>query len=325
MTVPASADGVPVTDARFSLHKLRVFREVAERQSVTDAAKALFVTQPVVSGHIRDIEAFFGAELFTRSGQRMVLTDAGRVVLDYATSVGQSTLEAYNNVRLLANGEAGCIGIGTSETPGSYCLPRWVASFTSDRPGVEISMDVLGVKDACKQTKEGRYDIGIVAALEVPMGLHSEVLYYESLVMLCSRDHPLVRRGRRRGPFDPGEVASHGFIGHSDRPEDWLPHRLELFGVHNPKVVMRVGNAEAMKEALHASRGLAVLYRCSVERELESGEFVEVPVVSPSPRRPVYLIHAAGRSLTPLQQRLVAHLRREAESHTGGTAARATG
>ncbi|MGH7862759.1 MAG: LysR family transcriptional regulator, partial [Candidatus Dormibacteraceae bacterium] len=104
----------------FNLHKLRVFCEVAERQSVTLAARALFVTQPVVSSHVRDLEQFFGARLFLRSGRRMILTEPGRTVLAYAQDLSRHTAETLTTVRLQESGEAGSVRVGASETPGCY-------------------------------------------------------------------------------------------------------------------------------------------------------------------------------------------------------------
>jgi hypothetical protein len=63
-----------------TLHKLRVFKEVVERQSLTLAAQELFVSQPVVSAHVRDLEEYFGSRLLYQHGRRMLLNEAGQAV-----------------------------------------------------------------------------------------------------------------------------------------------------------------------------------------------------------------------------------------------------
>ena len=295
-------------EATYTLHKLRVFVEVAERQSVTLAARALFVTQPVVSSHIRDLEEFFGTPLFFRSGRRMVLTEAGRTVLEYAKELARSTAETMSAIKLQASGEAGRVLVGASETPGCYRLPEWLADFRIRHAAAEITMDVLGADEICERVRHGQYDFAVVAPIDPPRGLQVEVLFEEPLVLVCSPRHPLAHRAK----IDRDAILQFPFISHCDRPRDWLEGRLRLFGLDDPRIALSVGSTEAVKLALRTGVGIAAMFRCSVERELSRGEFSEVDFQGASPGRAFFLVHAANKRFAPLQSRLIQYLRRRA-------------
>jgi len=106
-----------------TLHKLRVFKEVVERQSLTLAAQELFVSQPVVSAHVRDLEEYFGSRLLYQHGRRMLLNEAGQAVYQYVPDILRSTADTKSIARLLDSADAGAAAIGASKTPGAYGYP----------------------------------------------------------------------------------------------------------------------------------------------------------------------------------------------------------
>ena len=301
---------VPAGEPYFSLHKLQVFREVAERQSVTLAARALFVSQPVVSSHIRDLERFFAARLFNRSGRRMVLTEAGQTVLAFAQALAQQTERTRSQVRLQGGGQAGRVEMGASETPGSYRLPEWLGDFRLRHPRAEIAMEVLGADETLERLRQGRLDLAVVAPLEAPPGLPLELLYEEPLVVVCAPTHPLADSGPAAG----AALARTPFITHADRPAEWLTWRLTPLGITAPEIALSLGSTEAIKLAARTGVGVVALFRCSVERELQRRELVEVELQVELPVRPIYLVRSQSRVLTPLQEQLVAYLRHRAKA-----------
>ena len=111
----AGAIGAPALyHGRVNLHKLRVFCEVVERQSLSLAAQHLIVTPPVVSAHIRDLELFFGAKLLQQQGRRMLLTETGELVYRYALEVLRATEETATGVLALKSGESGRVVVGAA-------------------------------------------------------------------------------------------------------------------------------------------------------------------------------------------------------------------
>lgn len=286
-----------------TLHKLRIFREVVERQSLTLAAQELFVSQPVVSGHVRDLEEFFGAQLFYQQGRRMLLNEAGKVVFDWALEVLRATDDTKNMVRLMNSADAGSVAVGATESPGAYMLPERLADFKLRHPDARISLDVGAAVDVCEHTKQGRYDFSIVAGSEPPPPLRSEVFSYEPTLLICSPRHPLARRRT----IDKEDLRDVPFVSISRRLA--FDDRLGSLGVEEPNIILRLGNVEGLKQAVASGLGMAVVFKCSVDREIEAGTLTQLRVRGFSEARPFYLVHNPRKRFSPLQLQLIAFLR----------------
>ena len=286
-----------------TLHKLRVLKEVVEAQSLTVAAHRFSVTQPVISDHIRDLEQYFGAKLLYQQGRRMLLTEAGCEVHDWAVEVLRSAENARGVVRLMSSADAGTAAVGSSETPGGYMLAERLTRFKLRHPGANVSLDVGPAADVWERTKSGMYDFAIVAGAEPPVSLHTEIFSAEPIVVVCSPQHPLARRGA----VNRSELADAQFISISRRAA--ADDRLHSLGVDSPNIILRVGNDEGLKQAVAAGLGIAVAFRCSVASELASGTLAEIAVRGFSETRPFYLIYSPRKRFSPLQIQLIDFLR----------------
>lgn len=287
-----------------TLHKLRVFRKVVDRQSLTLAAQELFVSQPVVSAHVRDLENFFGSRLLYQHGRRMLLTEAGAAVYQYVLDVLHSTTDTRSIVRLLDCAEAGSAAIGASETPGAYRLPQRLTQFKMLLPRSEISLDIGAAGEICEATKHGHYDFAVVAGPEPAGDLHVELFSQEPMALVCAPNYIIA--GQR--VVNKGVLAHHPFVSLARRSNS-SDDRLQELGVENPNIVMRLGNVEGLKEAVRGGLGLAVMFRCSVANELASGVLTELQVDGVSEVRPFYLVYNQRKRFSPMQSRLLDFLR----------------
>jgi DNA-binding transcriptional LysR family regulator len=286
-----------------TLHKLRVFREVVVKQSLTLAAQGLFVSQPVVSAHVRDLEEFFGARLLYQEGRRMLLNEAGQAVYQYVLDVLNSTEDTRSMVRLLQSAEAGTAHIGSSETPGTYVLPQRLIDFKLQVPGAAISLDVGSAFDICEQTQHGLYDFAIVAGPPPAGNLQVDIFSREPLVLVCGSQHPMAQKRF----LTREELCEQPFLSLVRRPEP--DDRLQELGLVDPQIVMRLGNIEGLKRAVASGLGIAMMFRCSVEHELQMGILCELHVQGVSVVRPLYLVYNRRKRFSPLQQRLLDFLR----------------
>lgn len=295
-----------------TLHKLQVFREVVRCQSLTRAAEELYVSQPVVSAHVRDLEVYFGARLLHQHGRRMLPSEAGKAVYDYAVEVLQATEDARGIVRLLESAEAGSAVIGSTETPGAYLLPERLVRFKLDNPLAGITMDVASASEIWAQTFEGNLDFSIVAGPEPPSDLHSEVFSLEPLVLVCRSGHPLLGRL----PISQEDLLNEPFVSLVRRRA--YDERLQELGVSDQSIVMRLGNVEGLKQAVAQGVGLAIAFRCAVERELAAGTLATLRVRGVSQSRPFYLVYSRRKQFSPLQLRLLDFLRSATASTSPG-------
>lgn len=289
-----------------NLNKLEIYCKVVEEGSVTAAAEHFHVTQPVVSSHLRDLEGFFGAKLLYVDKRRMLVTEVGQAVYDYALSIRYATAATRSFASALDAGDAGRVVIGASHGPGGYLLPLQLARFRARYPRVQIELAVVGSSKVIEGLVGGLYDIGIVTSDDVPPELDTEILSEEPLVLVSAPDHPLARR---RTISAAALQQAEFVLPYSLRTQAWVKKRLVHLGVREPKVSMTLGSWEAIKHAVMAGAGLIIAYRFCVEAELQGKRLTALPVRIDPLTEPVLLVRSPRRRYTPMQEQLFAFLR----------------
>jgi len=142
--------------------RLKVFYTVATRLSFTKAAAELFITQPAVTKHIKELEQQLNVQLFLRNGSSIVLTTAGKVLLQYAEKIFQTYTELETELAQLNKMEAGTLHIGASTTVAQTILPKILALFKKTFPEVNFTF-IQGNTDVITQlVLAEKIDIAIV-------------------------------------------------------------------------------------------------------------------------------------------------------------------
>ena len=117
-----------------NFNQLRIFYSVARNNSVTLAAKELFLTQPAVSIQIHLLEENYSVKLFNRSGKGITITEEGKLLLSYAERVFNLSGEMEEALRQMKSLDRGRLKIGSSRTIGSYYLPQLFEIFKLKYP-----------------------------------------------------------------------------------------------------------------------------------------------------------------------------------------------
>jgi DNA-binding transcriptional LysR family regulator len=287
--------------------KLRVFREVVERQSLTAAAQALFVAQPVVSAHIRSLEAAFGTRLLRRQGRRMVPTEAGEALFNYASIVLEATqrvVDQIGNYRLANQGQ---LKLGADRTAGNYLAAGLIIAFLERHESVEVALHIVDQGTIENATLNGVYDFAITNRFGLPSGLEFEPLTRDRMTLVVHPAHPWVRQGRVAW----ADLAGAAFVAaeRGTPRREWEERWLELHGVQRV-VRFSAGHIDVCKRAVQAGLGAAFLLRSGLERELAEGALVEVALrEEPWPPVECGLIYRKGMHLTPIQATFLAHCR----------------
>jgi DNA-binding transcriptional LysR family regulator len=142
--------------------RLKVFYTVAQRLSFTKAASELFITQPAVTKHIKELEQQLNVRLFKRNGNNINLTTAGKVLLQYAERIFQTYTELETELAQLSNIEAGTVHIGASTTVAQTILPKLLALFKRTYPAVTFTFTQGNTDYITKQILAEKIDIAIV-------------------------------------------------------------------------------------------------------------------------------------------------------------------
>ena len=177
------------------LQQLRYFLAVAESGKFTAAARELHVAQPSVSKQVRKLEAELGAILLERGKSGVALTDAGAILLPWAKRVLADLDGARSEVAGLATLERGRLSVGATPSLSTVLLPRVLAAFHAEHPGITLSVVEAGSRDLVDRLAAGDLDLALVI-LPLP---HEELfettpLIREELVLAVAKDHPLARR-----------------------------------------------------------------------------------------------------------------------------------
>lgn len=254
---------------------LKTFITVCRLGSFTKAAHELNLTQPAVSGHIASLEDEVGMKLFNRTGKKIVLTDAGEVVLKSARSILAKVENMRSELEDLRAFRGGTIRIGASKIIGVYMMPRILMAFRDQFPDIEMQISIHSAHTIAEQVEENAYDLAIVGEGDpiVSPNIGIKKIGEDRLTIVAAPNHPLAAK---KG-LTLAEAARESFIlsGRQTASLQSLHAYLKKQGI-TLKSSIEMDEAGAIKRAVESGAGLAVLSRAVVEREIEEGRLVEI-------------------------------------------------
>lgn len=295
-------------DNRISLQKLEVFCKVAELGGVRRAAEELFISQPVVSAHLRSLQERVGARLFHPVGRGIALTEAGERTLLWATEVLRGRVELEKDLASLSDGLSGFVSVGASITVGNMIVTPAVIAFKLANPSVSVRLEISAVEPALEQTRLGRHDFAIVATDAVldSRAFTSELVAEPPWALVASSNNTTVPE-----VVTPQELSKLSFVC----PPGGMAIRrsqdaaLASIGVKDRRVEIELGSADSIKQAVIADLGVALLWRESVASEVAAGSLREVTIDAPPLRDKLFIVRRTGKRFTPLQRRLLDEMR----------------
>ena len=253
-----------------TLEQLRVFVAVAEREHVTQAARALNLAQSAASAAIAALEGQYQTKLFDRVGRGVTLTQAGRVFLVEARAVLARAAAAELALAGLGALSHGTLAVQASQTIASYWLPHHLVAFHRAHPGVEIRLTVGNTAQVARAVREGEAELGFVEGAVADPALIGTVVAHDRLMLLVAPDHPWAGRD-----VTPAEMAAGAWVlrepGSGTRSE--FERALTGFGVApgTLQVVLEMPSNEAVRAAVEAGAGATALSASVAAPSLEAG------------------------------------------------------
>jgi DNA-binding transcriptional LysR family regulator len=286
------------------LHKLRLFMVVAEHEHYSRASVALGISQPALTVHVRDLERHFGVPLFERAGRNVRLTEAGRLVLDYARRLFALADELDETVGDLRAGRTGTLRLGASTTIGDYLLPGVLGTFRARHPGIAITVEIANTGQIADRVREGTLHLGLVG--EAPQGSDLVATPYldDDIVLVVSPRHAWA--GRTILALDlvdaPLVVRERG-----SATREAAAAALASRGIRLP-VALELGGTESVKGAVGAGLGVAFVSACATITELATGRLAQVSIADLTIRRQFHLVQRRDRRLTAAETAFLAIL-----------------
>lgn len=260
-----------------TLEQLRIFVGVAEREHMTRAAEALNVTQSAASAAIAALEARHDVPLFHRVGRGIELTDAGRMFLDEARAVLGRVASAELALSEFATLKRGTLRIVASQTIASYWLPARLAEFHRRHPLIGIELAIDNTDGAAAQVLNGRAELGFVeGSVNEPALAHWKVGEDRMVLVGAQPVDGVDETWVREANWIVREQGS----GTRSSFEEVLRRRgIEPADLH---IGMILPSNEAVRSAVEAGAGVAVLSELVVRRALAAGHLHDLELGLPA-------------------------------------------
>jgi len=269
--------------------QLEAFVRVAEMQSFTRAAKQMFMSQPAISFQIKALEEQLQVSLFRRDEKKVLLTEAGWLLLPEARQM----LGHYKKIRAglesLRGLETGRLSVGAGTIPGEYLLPIVIGRFREVYPGVKVKLRIAGSGDVISWIKEREIDLGVVGSAAGGDNLEMVPWLDDELVLVVPADHRWA--GKK---IDVAELADEKYIlreeGSGTRRS--IEEILEKNGFVMEKlaVEMELGSTRAVISAVQACLGVGFVSRWAAVEALAAGKISETKINGIDMRRKLFIV-----------------------------------
>jgi DNA-binding transcriptional LysR family regulator len=276
------------------LYLLQTFLTVANEKSFSRAGEKLLRTQPAVSLAIQRLENELGEKLIDRSGKELLLTDAGRIVTEYARRFENLRRELENALAELRDNAAGRLIIGANESTTLYLLQH-IEHYRHTYPKIKVQVRRCLSSKMPAQLIDGDLELGLISYDPDDDRLVSTVIYRDHLAFVVSPQH----RFALRKSVSIAELGMETFVAHNVVS----PYReVVVKEFQRRKVALNMDvempTVESIRRMVQRNEGVAFLPRMCVEQEVGQGLLCEVDVEELHVDRNIRLVYPARRALS---------------------------
>jgi DNA-binding transcriptional LysR family regulator len=273
------------------LTQLEFFLKVLEEGSFSKAAQRVFRTQPAVSISIRRLEEEVGAPLLDRSQKTPTLTEAGKIVHDYAQRIITLRDQAREAVSELQTLKRGRVRIGANESTSIYLLPEVILSFREKYPQVKVEIHRLVSERLPREVLDRNVDFALMAFEPNDRDLDAFPVLKDELALIFNPKHWLANRES----ITVKELGDESFLAHNVKTASRVKV-IETFAKHHTplNITLELATVETIKRFVQQNMGLAFVPRMCVNEELERGTLATIPVRGLNYSRTLWAIHRRG-------------------------------
>ena len=272
------------------LIRLKSFLFAAEHLNFSEAAKRLHLTQPTISHHVKVLEHELGVELFDRSGAKLRLTDAGHLLLPAARDLVRQCGDVKALVSSLNDKVVGELNIACSTTAGKYILPLLVARFCKRYSGIRVNILACTPPHIIPQLLEGEANLGVISSEIIGKGTENQLFFKDYITLIAPADHPWTVRPS----IEPEDLLGEPMIIREATSGTRRMMLAELaqhdIGLDDLKVLMTLGNTEAIIHTIAAGYGVGFVSQLAAECCLQRGKIIEVPIPALNLQRNIYMV-----------------------------------
>lgn len=275
---------------------------IVRHNSFTRAAEELYLTQPTLSSHIQSLEEELGTVIFNRSGKNITLTEAGRILYNYAVNILNMREQALYSLAQYEGKLEGELAIASSTVPQQHLLPRILKEFSDKYPGIRYVIRQFDSKGVVDCIVSGDTDFGLVGTDANNSCLELIELYRDRLVLITPNAGKFAHL--HRGALVWEQIKDENFIlreeGSGTRKFFLKALGQKGVSIKDIRIVAEIEDSQTIKQCVKAGLGVSVVSESSVLDEVKCGMLKAFGIEDLELVRKFYFAYHKNRVLNPL-------------------------
>lgn len=283
-----------------NLSQYRIFYEVAKTGNISKAAKELYISQPAISKAISKLEDSLKVSLFTRSSRGVHLTPEGELLFGYVQTAFQALDLGEQELKRIQEFNIGHLKIGVSNTLCKYILLPYLKNFIEQYPHIKITIEGQATAKTISMLEQHMLDVGLVAEPSVRSGLSFIPVMDIQDTFVCTRhylENLYLREGSGADLFTCGNIM---LLDQNNMTRHHVDEHMKEHSIE-PKQILEVTTMDLLIEFAKIGLGIACVIRELVQKELESGRLLEIPLKPPIPKRTIGFAFLPGNQANALK------------------------
>ena len=280
-----------------NLHLLRLFTTVVRTGSFSRAADALHISQPAISKGVRDFELQVGCRLLDRTPKGVRPTREGKALVRHAEALFAAERAAEDELLSLRNLDSGSLRIGASTTIATYMISDYLGTFHRNYPGIDLHLVIANTRDIADLMLAHDIEIALVEGPVEDDELESHAWRTDVMSLIVDPRHRFAAAERA---IDSAALCDEVLIvrepGSGSR--EVVAQALAAEGIE-PKRTLEIGSTEAIKQAVAAGLGVAIVSSATISDQVTLGRLKVVPMRDLQIERTLWQLKVPGRIEIP--------------------------
>lgn len=287
-----------------NIRHLRIFITVADCGKMSTAAEKLFISQPSVSQAIKEIEDYYSIKLFERLSKKLYITENGELLLKYARHIVKSFDEMEANLKNV--GESISLRIGATITVGTCMLNKIISRYEKENKNITTKVVVNNTNVIEKMILNSELDIGIVEGRIDNNDIIKIPIYNDKLVLVSGKNHDFYYKKE----ISIKELVGQNIISREEGSgaRDSFHRILDEYNI-DVNLKWSSTNTEAIKNAVIAGQGLAVLSTLIIENEVKNGILRIIPIKEIDISREIFVAYHKNKFISSYLNKFIKNIR----------------
>lgn len=280
-----------------NLSQYKIFYEVAKAGNISKAAKELYISQPAISKAISKLEDSLGLSLFTRSSRGVQLTSEGEILFEHTREAFDALDRGEQELKRIQEFDIGHLRIGVSNTLCKYILLPYLKTFIDQYPHMKVTIESQATAQTLARLEQQKIDLGLVAEPSVRRDLaFIPVMDIQDTFVTTPNylENLYLREGQDTSLFETGNIM---LLDTSNMTR----HHVDEYMAENnifPHQILEVTTMDLLIEFAKIGLGIACVIKELVQKELDSGMLLEIPLDIPIHRRTIgFAYHPANQAM----------------------------